>query len=203
MLKIQQSYVKFIRLNKCRPAKYGDLEGLNDFDEEENYPPFPKLEREILLRVFSETVERLTTSDEFAEYEMARERVLLFFFTWMEDLVPYREFLTFLAEKELPPPAPASFLREVERPFKAFFEELIGLGIATGEIAGRTFFQKQYPNLFWIEFRLLIQFWLKDKSEGFEQTDAAIEKGVNFTFDLVQPNALDSGFDLVKFMLGR
>ena len=40
---------------------------------------------------------------------------------------------------------------------------------------------------------------LKDKSKNFEDTDALIEKTVNFSFDVMRSNGIDSFFDLAKF----
>jgi hypothetical protein len=44
-------------------------------------------------------------------------------------------------------------------------------------------------------------FNLKDESEKFERTDAFIEKSTTVFFDLMGRQVLDSGFDLVRFML--
>jgi hypothetical protein len=44
---------------------------------------------------------------------------------------------------------------------------------------------------------------MTDESRDFEDTDAAIEKGVNLGFDLMKENTLDKAFDLAKFLWGR
>jgi Tetracyclin repressor-like, C-terminal domain len=47
---------------------------------------------------------------------------------------------------------------------------------------------------------MILDFWVKDKSKGFENTDAMIEKSVNTAFDLMGSTALDSVLDFAKFM---
>jgi hypothetical protein len=54
-----------------------------------------------------------------------------------------------------------------------------------------------------VQFWFIIQFWMTDESRDFEDTDAAIEKGVNLGFDLMKENTLDKAFDLAKFLWGR
>jgi hypothetical protein len=49
----------------------------------------------------------------------------------------------------------------------------------------------------------VIGFWIKDNSQGFEKTDAAIEKAVNLSFDLLGKNIADSAFDFAKFVFAR
>jgi hypothetical protein len=43
-------------------------------------------------------------------------------------------------------------------------------------------------------------FWLKDKSPGFEKTDEAIERSLNLAFDLMGKSPLDSMLEFGKFL---
>jgi hypothetical protein len=53
------------------------------------------------------------------------------------------------------------------------------------------------------QFFLILDFWIRDTSSGFEDTDALIEKSVNLSYALMQENTLDKAFDLVRFLSGR
>ena len=55
----------------------------------------------------------------------------------------------------------------------------------------------------WTQFLLVHQYWLKDKSKGFEKTDAFIEKSTHLVFDLLGQSALDSALDLAKFIFQK
>ena len=76
---------------------------------------------------------------------------------------------------------------------------LVEEGVATQEIAKRLYITDKYHYALWSQPVSIIKFWVKDESKNFEDTDALIEKTVNFSFDLMNPNGFDSFFDLAKF----
>ena len=51
-----------------------------------------------------------------------------------------------------------------------------------------------------MQLLFLMKFWIEDRSEKFEKTDAAIEKSVNTAFDVFDNTPLDSLLDLGKFL---
>jgi hypothetical protein len=57
-----------------------------------------------------------------------------------------------------------------------------------------------YPAVLYIHFRAVISFLLRDESKRFERTDAFIEKTVAFAFDVIRTQAIDSAFDLARFL---
>ena len=67
------------------------------------------------------------------------------------------------------------------------------------EIIATRPFEDWYKKGLWLDLKYLFHFWLKDESENLQNTDAAIEKAINFSFDVMEPNLLDSGFDFFKF----
>ena len=76
---------------------------------------------------------------------------------------------------------------------------LVQEGLSTEEIAKRQLISDKYKYLLWAQPVSIFKFWVKDESDNFEETDALIEKTVNFSFDLMRSNSLDSFFDLAKF----
>jgi hypothetical protein len=52
-----------------------------------------------------------------------------------------------------------------------------------------------------VHWRSVLEYFLKDESQGFERTDAFIEKTVEFAFDLLRTQAIDSAADLARFLL--
>jgi ubiquinone biosynthesis protein COQ9 len=58
-----------------------------------------------------------------------------------------------------------------------------------------------YPRALRLLLRSVVAFHLKDESTKFERTDAFIEKSVAVLFDLMGRQVLDSGFDLLRFLL--
>lgn len=154
-----------------------------------------------VLSSFNSCIERLAAAPEFVAYS-AREQMLAFYFTWIEELAPLKKDLLEIDKNALPGFTPV-YLKEVEAPFKAFIQDVLQAGESTGEIAGRSLIANRYSDIFWYQTRFLIHQWMHDDSAEGERIDAFIEKTVNFCFDLLNPNLLDSGIDLIKFMISR
>jgi hypothetical protein len=85
--------------------------------------------------------------------------------------------------------------------FLEFARRLIDHGTSSGEIAERRGLTALYPGILYVHLRWVIDQYLKDESEGFERTDAFIEKTVTLAFDLFRSQALDSAADLLRFLL--
>ena len=58
-----------------------------------------------------------------------------------------------------------------------------------------------YPEVLYIHWRSVLEYFLKDESTRFERTDAFIEKTVELAFDLLRTQAVDSAADLIRFLL--
>lgn len=157
--------------------------------------------QDIVLDSFQTTLKRLADAPEFAQYS-AREQALALYFTWLDTLTPHKELLRLWDQETFPGFTP-TYLHTVTEPFEAFVVDLVLAGQQTGEIAQRRFIQDQYPNTFWLQTRFLIHQWLQDDTTEGTQTDAAVEKTVNFCFDMLNPNLLDSGLDFLKFVFTR
>lgn len=204
-VKIQQAYQAFIK-NKCKKPESFDafsehLKSMN-IELKDVYHSLTRIERDIVLGTFTETLSRLENEPEYLEFS-TREKVLACYFTWLEELVEIREMLKVLTKHSLISPVTERFLKSVEPVFKTYIEDLLKEGADTGEIADRKIIESRYPTVLWYNTRFILQYWLNDDSEDYERTDAAIEKAVNFVFDLLAPNPIDSGFDLLKFLVGK
>lgn len=92
-------------------------------------------------------------------------------------------------------------LKGLKSSFKSFAAELIDHGMENGEIARRGPLGDVYPEVLYIHWRSVLKYFLKDESQGFERTDAFIEKTVEFAFDLFRTQAVDSAADLIRFLL--
>jgi hypothetical protein len=152
-----------------------------------------------VLDSFDRSLERLAEAPEFADYA-AREQMLAFYFTWIEELKPLKAAILEADKKSLPGFVPI-WLKLVESPFKAFVEDMLAAAKQSGEVVGRTLISERYKDIFWLQTRFLLYQWLRDESNEEERSDALIEKTVHFCFDLLNPNLIDSGFDLLKFLI--
>lgn len=163
-----------------------------------HFNSFTGLERSLWAGWLAETIKTLHADSAYAEYNV-REKMLAFYFTWLETLRSNRSFVLkrfwHADPKNFNPP----FLGDLHEHFRQFIEDLLMEGKNTGEVAERPFVN-QYEKAFWLHFLFITHFWAHDESKAFEKTDAAIEKSVRLAFDLVGKSALDSMLDFGKFL---
>ena len=60
---------------------------------------------------------------------------------------------------------------------------------------------KGFEEGFWVQFLLILKFWMNDTSPSFEKTDVFIEKSVHASFDMINTQPIKSFIDLGKFIL--
>ncbi len=194
-------YTKYIENHQKRPESIRSF--LGSVQEEGKIPfiNFRKWEQEEMRLVLLKAKTLLSEDATFNEYT-SREKVLAVFFTWLELLDEYRGFFESLHQIQSRSRT-ATIWNEVKPEFLAWIRSLIDEGISNREIANRPFLPQWYDNLIWAQATAILAFWMHDHSEEYAQTDALIEKSVNFIFDIIQPNALDSGWDLLSFLVKK
>lgn len=170
----------------------------NEGDFYAHFNSFKALERSIWADWFDSTVEAIEADQAYADYTV-REKLLAFYYTWLEVLKTNRSFVLMkmgeIGKHELNP----GFLEGIKEHFSTYVNDLVIEGKDTSEVAERPF-TNQYQKAFWLHFLFITRFWVNDDSKDFEKTDAAIEKSVNLAFDLVAKGPLDSMIDFGKFL---
>lgn len=162
---------------------------------------FETLEAHVWAAYHERTMERLHDEEAFLGYSV-REKWLAYYFTLLEEWKAQRSFITWSVNRH------QGGMRSLQHPYlklwKAGFEQFAEArnteGTDTGEVASRPMITKQYYRGQWWQALFLLDFWLKDTSPDFELTDAAVEKAVNFSMDVIGSNALDTAFDFAKFV---
>jgi hypothetical protein len=201
--RIYSAYAAWVTENEKRPEFIEAFAIEADVKEEtfkKYFDSFQSLEKSFWKDLFKEAVIQTSNQSEFTAYSV-NEKLLGFYFTWMEVMKEYRDFVVYsLNELSFHEIYPTEF-----ESLKKYFEEVVGQliaeGIDTGEIATRPWITDKYQHLLWSQPVMIVKFWAKDTSENFSGTDALIEKTVNFSFDLMRSNSLDSFVDLAKFHL--
>lgn len=168
----------------------------------ELYSSFEAVEKDIWRAFFEETLEKLKEDETYRGYG-AREKLLAFYFLWVQQLRHYRSYILLQKAKYLAPPLHIDQLEFFRVAFYDYIRDLIREAYTTGEVKERKYISDQYVHGFWLQALFVLQYWVKDDSEGFEMTDAAIEKAVNLSFQLISSNTLDSILDFGKFMFAR
>ena len=158
------------------------------------------LESDIWLGFLKETIAKIEADTVYATYSV-REKLLAFYYTWIEILKNNRSYASqtwrLIDKRKLKTPV---FMTDLKVAFKEYARDLVMEGKESQEVTPRRFLDERYPDAFWLQFLMILDFWVKDKSKGFDNTDAMIEKSVNTSFNLLGSTALDSVLDFAKFM---
>ena len=171
-------------------------------EEKDFYMAFPNLHaiEKHFWRSWMETIIAAVSSGKEWTSFSAKERYLAFLFAFTGQALEQRSLLEQRFGKLTLLCNPSS-LDGLKSSLKDFTSELIQHGMEKGDIAHRGALGNLYPEVLYIHWRSVLEYFLKDESQGFERTDAFIEKTVEFAFDLFRTQAIDSAADLVRFLL--
>lgn len=199
---IKNAYIDFVLVHDEQPKSvYSFVKKLkiSEADFYQFYASFESIEKLVWVELTVETISTIREQEVWPQYS-SRERILAFFYSYIEVLRKQRSFILYTLKKHSGRWFAPAVLSGVKPIFENFAEETINEGIDSGELADRKFFSERYKDALWVQFRFLIDFWLNDESAGFEQTDEAIERGINVSFDLFQHSPLDNLLDYGKFL---
>ncbi len=199
--KITAAYIDYILTKGRKPTSVYEFISKLKIEEQEFYNHFNSfevLEKNIWSGFVQTTLDTLSVSEEYNSYPV-KEKLLTFYYTLVEVLKKNRSYILVSSEHgaEMLRNNILSKIREV---YKEYVTQLMADGTESGEVVKRPYIADKYPEGFWLQLLFVIRFWIKDDSQGFEKTDAAIEKAVKLSFDLIGPGAVDSLFDMAKFL---
>jgi hypothetical protein len=201
---IREAYITYVLLHGKKPSSvfaFCHEHKIEEKDFYQEYTSFEHIEEDVWKTLMKSTLDTLNSDEQFESYS-SREKSLAFYFSFFQDALNKRSFITYSMPKDWkqwskPGKHPMHSIREH---FQNFAESLLAQGMESGEIANRNKLNNQYEKIMWLQFQFLLHFWIQDNSKGFEKTDAAIEKAVNVWFDLIERGALESALDFGKFI---
>ncbi|GAB2952099.1 hypothetical protein GCM10027048_16430 [Hymenobacter coalescens] len=202
--RIKRAYLEYVLRHNQPPASVYLLSeqlGLPEAEFYRYYATFAAIDREIWADFGRQAREQASREPVWAEYG-AREKLLAFYYTLLEILKQNRSYALQSLRRSLRgmPALTPRVLDDFRQDFETFVADVLRAGRQTDEVAGRPLVQEQYPRAFWQQALFLLGFFAKDESLNFERTDAAVEKAVTLSFDLVGRNTLDSALDLARFL---
>ncbi|WP_286757307.1 TetR family transcriptional regulator C-terminal domain-containing protein [Roseivirga sp. UBA838] len=200
--KIRDGYIGHVLEHGKAPASiYQFIKSVKIKEEDfyNHYNSFESIEKDIWLYWFRQTVDTLKTDPVYDEYSV-REKMLAFFYTFIEQLKTNRSYILQTVPRKIRPELTPYYLTTVRKSFKEWVGELLLEGEETEEVQSRPLIGKRYDEALWWQFLFVLGFWIKDESKAFEKTDAAIEKSVNLAFDLLGRGPLDAIVDFGKFL---
>ena len=202
---IQSAYIDYVLTKGTKPASVYVFAKDNNLTEEEFYNffgSFDGIEESIWTGLCQKALTEVQNQEIWDQYS-SREKTLAFFYALIELLKSKRSFVLYSLKQSGQTIGTPSILKGVKNLFESFASGLVDQGVESGELADRRFLTSRYKDALWVQFGVIVNFWVKDSSAGFEKTDEAIEKGINVTFDLFGKSPLDSLFDYGKFMMNN
>lgn len=202
--KIRKTYVEYVLDNGKAPASfYAFAKKLKIAEAElyEFYTSFEAIEMDLWKSFFEQARINIENDPTYMGYSV-REKLLAFYYTWVEVLKSNRSFVTY-SYRKLPQPIAAKNPQEIrlfKETFLTFAHDLLYEGRESREIVPRPYLSNRYPDALWLNTLYILDFWVKDTSRNFELTDTAIEKTVNTGFDLMGRSIVDTVVDLAKFV---
>ena len=200
---IREAYTLYWLENGNRPVSvftFCKILGITETTFYDSYSSLEAIERDFWLGIFQETLAQLKTDETYQSYA-AQEKLLSFYFLWVQKLKENRSYILLQKEKFRFPVLHQGQLDTFRKAFLDYASELIKEGYQSEEIKERKYISDKYAHGFWVQALFVLRYWINDNSEKFEMTDAAIEKAVNLSFRLISSNTLDSLLDFGKFML--
>ena len=165
----------------------------------EMYGSFNAIEKAIWEELTLAALAQIREQEVWGQYS-SREKMLSFFYSYLELLKTKRSFIKYTLKKHPKRITTPSVLSDAKSVFLSFSEDVINEGLDSGELTDRKFFSKRYKDALWVQFGFIVNFWLDDDSKDFEKSDEAIEKGINVSFDLFQRSPIDNLFEYGKFL---
>ena len=201
---IIKKYIAFVEEKGERPKSECAFAKYMKMTETTFYTYFPSLsvlEQEVWQSTIEHTILRLNTDQNYANFS-AREKLLSFYYTYIEELNEHRSFYKQLLKLDINNlrSIPSQF-KKIRENYLKYIEGIIAEAKDKGEIKPRTILERTYGDLLFLQFLFVLRYWYGDDSKGFEKTDAAIEKAVNLSFEVLNSNIIDSMLDFAKFIL--
>jgi len=200
--KVKSAYKEFLLLQGEEPASvFAFAKELKIAESKfyDHFSSFNAIKQEIWNDYIVETLEILNKDDSYNDFTV-REKLLSFYYTFLELLKRDRSFVTLCFNGVRKTDVYPEFLKQFKKTFEGFGQQLVNEGVESGEIQERPIIGKKYNEALWLQLLFVINFWLRDNSKKFEGTDAAVEKAVTLSFDLMGPGPLDSMIDFAKFL---
>jgi hypothetical protein len=201
--KITKGYIEFELLNGRAPHSVFELTKKIKIEETVFYQSFGNLEQvqqSIPLNLLKKTLSIMDEDPQYGSFS-AREKLLALYFTLFEQFQIQRSYLL-LKYNDLKK-APLTM-----KDWKLFFEEMetsveniLSDGKISDEIKERPIIGNHFAKGFKLVFTYLFRVWMNDDSVEFANTDAAIEKTVNLSVDMLGTSPIDSILDFGKFAL--
>ncbi len=200
--KIIELYMDAVLSNNASPKNVYLFCKENEIQESDFYSffgSFENIRQVIWVKFFENAVMTINKEEAYATYS-DKNKLLTLFYTLFEILTLNRSYVMFSMHENKNNLKNLKDLTLLRKEFKEFVTNIIdeneNVGVANLDKITKPVFSEGA----WIQFLLILKFWMDDTSKGFEKTDMIIEKSVNTAVDIFNTKPLESLLDLGKFL---
>ena len=202
-IKIVSKYIDTLLETGKEPASIYTFAKTLNIDERTFYKyfsSFEHLEKNIFTLFFDNAVTLLEKNKDFNDYD-AKNKLLSFYFTYLEILTENRSYVLLALNNNKNSLKNLKKLEDLKKRFSHFVNQLHIDKIDFKQEKIEKFQDRGIQEGFWIQFLMIIKFWMEDTSSSFEKTDIFIEKSIHASFDVINTKPVKSILDLGKFIL--
>lgn len=199
--KIKTEYINHLLRNGKNPVsvlQFSEQIKISESDFFERFNSFKSIEKDVWKSFITDTVDVLNNDPEYPNYS-AREKTLAFFYTLLEVVKQNRSLVLFRLEGFVGKMTIPFFMSDFFKEFTNHMNEILAEAVENQEIVTRPIVGDQYVQLYKLIIGYILKVWISDSSKDYQTTDAAVEKSINLTFEMLQKGPIDSIIDFVKF----
>ncbi len=164
------------------------------------FSSFKALEKEIFELFFINTLNALNQDEGYHNFDQ-RNKVLIFYYTFFENLTANRAYVLVALQSDTKSLKPLKKLSKLKNNFESYINSLEINRIDFNQEAIERLQTKALKKAAWFQLLTILKFWSEDISDSYEKTDVFIEKSINTSFDLIDTKLMKSILDLGKFMI--
>ncbi len=200
---ISDAYFRHVLLKGHAPVSvfaFCDELGLGEAEFYKHFASFEAIEQDYWTSTVEETLAVLHNDSDYQDY-LVEQKLLAFYFTYFSHIQNHRSRVVECFPQK--PHHRMSKLKGMRHAYLDYATDLINEGLAEETIAKRSKIDEHYNKLFFEHFLVLIHFYCNDSSAEFADTDAFIEKTVRVLMDALKSGIIDSGVDVLRFILPK
>ena len=200
--KIISLYMDYVLSHQATPKNIFTFCKENTIDEADFYSffgSFGNLRQMIWVKFFENVQLTILKDDAYPTYS-DKNKLLTLYFSLFELLTLNRSYVVYSLKENDKGLKNLADLKLFRNEFKAFINQIIAENPKPDFVKLDKFTKPVFSEGAWIQFLLLLKYWIEDTSKGFEKTDILIEKSVNTVVDLLDTKPLESLIDLGKFL---
>ena len=200
--KIISLYMDYVLSHQATPKNIFTFCKENTIDEADFYSffgSFGNLRQMIWVKFFENVQQTILKDDAYPTYS-DKNKLLTLYFSLFELLTLNRSYVVYSLKENDKGLKNLTDLKLFRNEFKAFINQIIAENPKPDFVKLDKLTKPVFSEGAWIQFLLLLKYWIEDTSKGFEKTDILIEKSVNTVVDLLDTKPLESLIDLGKFL---